>query len=147
MKNLIVDIGNTCAKIAIYSDMQLLTDIVVATHEQMASQAIALCAQHNVEHGIYSSVASVDIEVAFVDAIHQAHLHLEKLTATMQMPFSIAYKTPQTLGADRLAAVAGAVAQFPNQNLLIVDALCASKHFTTSQANCPSLMQRNLVQI
>lgn len=37
-------------------------------------------------------------------------------------PFKIEYKTPETLGIDRLAAVAGAVMHFPNTDLLVVDA-------------------------
>ena len=122
MKNLVADIGNTCAKLAIYADMQILSDVVVASHEQMATAAIALCKQHNVEQGIYSSVAAANICENFASAMNSAHLQLKPLTANLQMPFSIAYQTPQTLGADRLAAVAGAVSQFPHQNLLIIDA-------------------------
>ena len=38
------------------------------------------------------------------------------------VPLQIAYATPQTLGRDRLAAVAGARAEFPHRNVLVVDA-------------------------
>ena len=38
------------------------------------------------------------------------------------MPFNNLYKTPNTLGVDRIALVAAAVKQFPNTNVLIIDA-------------------------
>lgn len=40
----------------------------------------------------------------------------------LKLPFQINYKTPDTLGADRLAAVAGAQKLFPGENVLIIDA-------------------------
>jgi type III pantothenate kinase len=39
-----------------------------------------------------------------------------------KLPFTIAYQTPETLGADRLAGVAGASFLFPGKDLLVVDA-------------------------
>ena len=44
-----------------------------------------------------------------------------RMSAQLKMPFTIAYKTPKTLGPDRLAAVAGASSQEPGHNLLIID--------------------------
>ena len=38
------------------------------------------------------------------------------------MPFEIQYKTPETLGADRIAALAGAFNLFQNENIMIIDA-------------------------
>ena len=38
------------------------------------------------------------------------------------LPFNNHYRTPQTLGKDRLAGVAGGQSLFPGENLLIVDA-------------------------
>ncbi|GAB5556705.1 MAG: type III pantothenate kinase [Schleiferiaceae bacterium] len=41
----------------------------------------------------------------------------------ISLPFSLdSYKTPQTLGADRIALVAGAQSRFPNSNVLVIDA-------------------------
>jgi type III pantothenate kinase len=38
------------------------------------------------------------------------------------VPFTNRYKSPVTLGKDRIAAVAGAVSQFPGRNVLVIDA-------------------------
>jgi type III pantothenate kinase len=40
----------------------------------------------------------------------------------VKLPFALAYQTPETLGADRLAGVAGAAFLFPETDLLVVDA-------------------------
>jgi type III pantothenate kinase len=42
--------------------------------------------------------------------------------AQLKLPFTIEYRTPHTLGNDRIAAVAAANAQFPGQNCLVIDA-------------------------
>lgn len=47
---------------------------------------------------------------------------LLKLEAGMTLPFALDYKTPQTLGPDRIAGVAGAVRLFPDKNCLVLDA-------------------------
>ncbi len=48
--------------------------------------------------------------------------HLVELTAATPLPFRNGYATPETLGKDRLAAVAGALARFPGENCLVIDA-------------------------
>ncbi len=55
-------------------------------------------------------------------------LELEKLVNLIELnhqtklPFTNKYLTPKTLGVDRLALVAGAKGQFPDKNVLIIDA-------------------------
>ncbi|MCB9081221.1 MAG: type III pantothenate kinase [Lewinellaceae bacterium] len=48
--------------------------------------------------------------------------NLLELTAETPLPIRNAYRTPQTLGRDRLAAVVGAFALFPGEYCLVVDA-------------------------
>jgi type III pantothenate kinase len=43
------------------------------------------------------------------------------MSAHLQLPFRIAYKTPETLGADRVAAAAEAWCQQPGRDLLVID--------------------------
>jgi type III pantothenate kinase len=44
------------------------------------------------------------------------------LTHKSKLPFKNEYETPETLGPDRLAAVAGAYLHFPGEEILIIDA-------------------------
>ena len=56
------------------------------------------------------------------------------LSSEMEMPFKICYKTPKTLGADRLALVAGAVFCFSNKPVLIIDVgTCITIDFVDSK--------------
>ncbi|GAB4233894.1 MAG: hypothetical protein Tsb0034_07350 [Ekhidna sp.] len=43
------------------------------------------------------------------------------LSHDLSLPVTLDYKTPETLGADRIAAAVGATVLFPNTNSLIVD--------------------------
>ncbi|MCL4118251.1 UNVERIFIED_CONTAM: hypothetical protein GTU68_012152 [Idotea baltica] len=58
------------------------------------------------------------------------------LSPFMKLPFSISYKTPETLGLDRLAGIAGAWARFPKGNSLVIDAgTCIKYDLITSDGS------------
>jgi type III pantothenate kinase len=44
------------------------------------------------------------------------------LNHLLPLPIQINYKTPETLGVDRIAAVCGAIDIFPNRSSLVIDA-------------------------
>ena len=53
----------------------------------------------------------------------QHHLnHYLELNEETPLPVTNLYQTPKTLGKDRIAAVVGASALFPDQNILVIDA-------------------------
>lgn len=57
-----------------------------------------------------------------------------ELTYETPLPFRNAYRTPETLGRDRLAAVAGAQAIFSKKNCLVVDCgTCIKYDFLTAE--------------
>lgn len=45
-----------------------------------------------------------------------------ELSSQVTLPFTNSYKTPETLGADRIAAIAGAIHLYPSTNIIVVDA-------------------------
>jgi len=56
------------------------------------------------------------------------------LSETTPLPFQNLYRTPQTLGKDRLAVVAGSQALFPGQTCLVVDAgTCITYEILTAE--------------
>ena len=69
---------------------------------------------------IVSSVCAVDKSI--IDALSQKSTHFIELTADTPIPIRSLYKTPETLGKDRLAAVVGAHSLFAGKNILIFDA-------------------------
>lgn len=79
---------------------------------------IAFGNRNQVERIILSSVAAPDPEL--ITGLGQ-YFDVLELTHTTPLPFLNTYKTPQTLGKDRIAAAAGAYALFPGQDCLVVD--------------------------
>ena len=57
-----------------------------------------------------------------MERLEQLSFPVIRLTHETPVPIKNLYKTPETLGADRLAAVIGANAIRPNRDLLIIDA-------------------------
>ena len=69
---------------------------------------------------ILSSVSVAD--QTMIDVISQKSAHFMELTAATPVPVRNLYKTPETLGKDRLAAVVGAYSLFPGRDILVMDA-------------------------
>ena len=119
MKNLIVDVGNSSAKIALFDGDTLIEQLCVS-HEALPETIKGKSQDAGTCQAIISSVIPLDKAVeSALSALPYPCLHM---SAQLKMPFSIAYQTPETLGPDRLAAVAEAYAQHPGRNLLVIDA-------------------------
>ncbi|WDF55084.1 type III pantothenate kinase [Mucilaginibacter sp. KACC 22063] len=116
MPNLVIDIGNTQAKLAVFDGEQLLRfEQAVNVTDAMADELIS---QYNVDKVIVSSVRKdEELNLGHIDSkkIYRFNRHMVK-------NINNHYRTPDTLGIDRLAAVAGAAACYAGQNSLIIDA-------------------------
>lgn len=66
-----------------------------------------------------SSVASEDMQTE--ERLRSVCRRFVKVDASVRMPLVIDYDTPETLGADRIAAALGASLLFPGQDCLIFD--------------------------
>lgn len=73
-----------------------------------------------IDAAIYCSVATRGTEVMAI--LSNLARHTLRLTPDLQLPITIEYGTPGSLGADRVAAAVGAWATVPGQPLLVVDA-------------------------
>lgn len=71
------------------------------------------------ERVIFSSVGVPDPDT--LRLLTENFVEAMELTQELPLPFTNAYRTPETLGKDRLAAVAGAQALFPGENCMVVD--------------------------
>jgi len=127
--NLIIDIGNTLAKLALFNNEELVL-IEKVTHEHFVNRALQLIAKHDIKQGILSSVILLKKEQ--IEKISK-RISLLELQASVEVPFKNNYRTPNTLGVDRIALIAAAVCQFPNQNVLVIDAgTCITYDFVNS---------------
>lgn len=118
MKNLIVDVGNSSAKIALFDGDTLIEQLRVS-HESLPLTLRNQAEDTTVGAAIISSVIPLNQEAE--DALVTLPFPCLRMSAQLKMPFRIAYNTPSTLGPDRLAAVAEAHAQRPGHNILVID--------------------------
>jgi type III pantothenate kinase len=71
------------------------------------------------EYVILSTV--VDWPDEILDQLRKKAKSFHILDVNSQLPFRVSYDSPETLGADRLACVAGAIEKFPESDCLIVN--------------------------
>ena len=115
--NLILDIGNTRTKIGVFSEHRLLKKMI---WDQWTLRDVKeLVEQKNINRVALSTVGNLKKSV---DNFFKKHFYYINLNANTALPIKNHYKTPQTLGKDRLAAVVGAFAEYPNQHNLVIDA-------------------------
>jgi len=129
--NLVIDIGNTRIKIAVFDHTSLVyTDNFQAS--VVLSDIKSLTRKFNISNVILSHVTNIDKEL--LNQL-QALFRVLILSHDTRLPFINNYLTPKTLGVDRLALVAGAVSQFPKENVLVIDAgSCITYDFVNTKS-------------
>ncbi|QQL48812.1 type III pantothenate kinase [Mucilaginibacter ginkgonis] len=115
MANLVVDIGNTQTKLAIFNGEKMLSFDHVAEADE--SLIAALIGKHKVDKVIISSVK--ENKPAY---IQQLDIPVTCFTNQTKTAVNNHYQSANTLGADRWAAVAGAVTVNPGKDTLVIDA-------------------------
>jgi type III pantothenate kinase len=127
-QNLVVDIGNTRSKIAVFQADVLLEQTVIAnTDTNMLNNIIT---RHQ---PVYSILSSVGEDVDEIKKILKRDTQFLELTHNLPLPFTNRYLTPQTLGMDRIAGIAGAQFYFSEQNCLVIDmGTCVTYDFITA---------------
>ncbi len=116
---LTIDIGNTKTKIAVFGGEQLVEHIVVERiNEECVGGLIDRFGEF--ENSIISSVDANE-EQRVADLFSEFGLKCHLLSYKSPLPFKIDYLTPETLGKDRIAALAGAYAVGGEGNYFIID--------------------------
>lgn len=129
--NLIIDIGNTCAKLVCFDGDEVIDEQRIDKGESGLLQKF--CKKYPFEKGIYSTV--VDIPVEFEQKIQSLPFPMLKMESGITpVPIINKYRTPKTLGSDRLAAAVAAVWLQPGRNVLIIDVgTCITYDFVNSE--------------
>lgn len=109
---LTLDIGNTRIKYVYWSKEYAVEERgeVSELHE------IPALMQH-AEYIAYCNVRGMEMPVP-----QEKKDVVFEINPTAKLPFNSLYKTPSTLGKDRIAAIAGASYLYPNKNVLVADA-------------------------
>jgi type III pantothenate kinase len=117
--NFVIDAGNTLIKTAIYNGNKLVrtassavwttTFIRGLLDGHPAIRSFLICSTRQVPSWLPDELTNR--QIPWMDVRYD-----------MPLPIRIGYKTPETLGNDRIAAAAGAAALLPGRNVLAIDA-------------------------
>ena len=116
--NLVVDIGNTRIKLAVFKNKQPVINEKIELKFFLTKIKELFKAFPRINYAIISSVKGLDKEVEILSLFCKVHV----LSYQSKTPFKNSYASPQTLGVDRIAVVAAAFYKYPRQNVLIIDA-------------------------
>jgi type III pantothenate kinase len=116
MRNLVVDIGNTLAKAALFEEKQMHEVFSLEVAE--LHKVLPILETLDFSASILSSVRDYPAEVRTYLSSVAPFIELDEDTG---VPVVNVYETPATLGKDRLAAACGAYSLFPGLNVLVIN--------------------------
>ena len=115
--NLIVDIGNTRTKYAVFDEgdwvecgLGLPEVYDLATSYRKNGKAVNL---------ILSSTGAISTEVR--ERLREVSTFFCEVSSEIPLPIRLGYDTPKTLGVDRIAGCVGGAFLFPGRELLVID--------------------------
>ena len=130
-EGLIIDIGNTRTKAAIYKGEELVEKVI--WEKCTLKKVKAFSEKYDIQKAALSSTAKVSKSV---EKFLKENFFYIRLTHETHLPIKNLYETPKTLGKDRLAAAVAAFDIFPKKNTLILDAgTCLTYDFVDKKGN------------
>jgi type III pantothenate kinase len=117
--NLVLDLGNTSGKIAVCEGIDVLES---AVYKKITGKEISYFSTRypKLEGVIVSSVVNDSREM--IDYLGNLFSLCIELDHSTPIPLINCYRTPETLGYDRIAAAVGAHTIYPKKNVLVIDA-------------------------
>lgn len=129
--NLVIDVGNTSIKTAIFSE-GILESKKIFRKDDFKNELLQIEANFpEIKHIIVASVGKLKTEdIHFLDQ-KKGFLSLNQETP---VPFKNNYESPHTLGVDRIALASAATVNFPDKNVLVIDlGTCITYDIVTDQ--------------
>lgn len=117
MHRLTVDIGNSSVKIAVFAGREII-------HHHRLQKLGRIDLAHIIDKFSpkKSIISSVNQEIGALEEFLKKHTEYTRFSTQLTNGVENRYKTPNTLGLDRWAAVLGANGSFPKKASLVVDA-------------------------
>jgi len=131
--NLIIDVGNTFVKLAVFENGELLFD-ETAEAENLLERVEGIFHEFpQIDWAIVSSVVHLNKNVMDALAVY-CNVHI--LNHQTKTPFKNLYASPKTLGVDRIALATAGYAHNPSENTLVIDAgTCLTYDMISSQGH------------
>ncbi len=118
--NLIFDIGNTSTKVAVFDGREKMVSFRTKQFSWERMQKICAPYEDKFDKAIVSTVRETPEFIIDLATLHIPYVLV--LSHISKLPFKNEYESSETLGPDRIAAVAGACLFFPGKKALIIDA-------------------------
>ncbi len=116
--NLIIDIGNNSAKFFLFKGEQIVL------HTRRENTGFDVIDEWNrlydIDKAIVSTVIADSSELQ--EKLGKLQCPVVRFSSSTPLPLEIGYRTPRTLGSDRIAAAVGAWSEAPGRNILVIDA-------------------------
>lgn len=126
---LIIDIGNTNSKLALFKRKKLVKEFI--GKNLIFEKVQEFTKSFMIRSSIISSVVEFNNE-------HQniiQHYDSIILSSETPLPIKLIYENPETLGTDRIAVLVASVLEFPNQDILVFDiGTCLTFDYITAEA-------------
>jgi type III pantothenate kinase len=142
--NLTIDAGNTFVKVVIFDNDRIRSTRMYKAFS--VNDLKTIFKSGTIHNSILSSVVVLQKNIV---RFLQSNSTFVLLDSTTNLPVKNKYKTPESLGSDRLAGAIGAYSLFPKKNSLVIDAgTCVKYDFITSKGEylggniSPGLMMR-----
>lgn len=115
--NLVLDIGNTYSKYYVFDQDLITNQGSWVSYDTIKKLKSWIKNNSKCESIIVSDVFGVDIPL-FESIVSCKVIWV---SSEIKLPFKINYKTPNTLGPDRISLIGSAVIEYPQSNCLVVD--------------------------
>ena len=130
MANLVIDIGNTNTKIAVFEQDEL---VHISHYQNQDIKIQDILVEYHITKAIISTVKK---EHAGWESVLEEKIKVIYFSTEMTTGIKNHYLTPKTLGPDRLAGVIGAAYTYPGQNSLVIDGgTCITYDFVDADLN------------
>jgi len=130
MKYLIIDAGNTRIKVVVFEGDNIFLKCVFEEINYF-EKIKKIFSENEISKIILASVGKLGKDL---ENLLKEFQNVLVLTHETHVPFVNLYKSPRTLGVDRIALVSAAAMQYPNKNVLVIDAgTCVTFDFKNSK--------------
>jgi type III pantothenate kinase len=128
--NLSIDLGNTYAKTGLFSEGKLVQTNWKLTYGELVDYVQSIRPQRIMVSSVSYS------EEQLKDEFSKITTDIYLLKSTTPVPLIKLYDTPETLGADRVAAAIGGKVLYPRNNCLVIDmGTCITYDLVDSEDN------------
>lgn len=115
--NLVIDIGNTTAKYAVFENNEII-DVSVFSSTDIIELQNYIAQYPHLSKAIFCSVTNHND--AILQLLKSRFQNFLEFNTQTKISLKVNYQTPETLGSDRIAAAIGAAHLYPNKNILVV---------------------------